>query len=264
MIIGADGPDATPGRESRRDTSKGRVYEKTGRRYPSVTSILQVINKPALMNWAARKEREMVIECSADLFDNLQDYEMLDMSRDAWIDKLKLHLGKMMAHQKEVRKAANIGSQTHALVEWNLKARLNLEIGPAPEACDKAEWGFACWKDWARSVSLRPILIEQVVFSELYGYAGTLDLLAEVNGVLTVLDWKTGKRVYAEAHLQNAAYRTALREMGIADPANGLLVRLPKTETDPDFEVVQALPEADCISVFLNAKNLWDWVQTTE
>jgi hypothetical protein len=120
------------------------------------------------------------------------------------------------------------------------------------------------WEDWKKSVHLKPIAIEQVVYSPKYGYAGTLDLLAEVNGELAVLDWKTGKAVYSEAHLQNAAYRQAVREMGHGDPVKGYIVRLPKVETDPEFEVVEAEPEGSSFEVFLNTQKLWEWNYANE
>jgi len=107
-------------------------------------------------------------------------------------------------------------------------------------------------------------MVEQVVYSEKHRYAGTLDLLAEVNGVLTVVDWKTGKAVYSEAHLQNAAYRQAVREMKHGDPKQGLIVRLPKTYDDPEFEVVEAKSEVSQFPKFTNAIALWTWMQEME
>jgi hypothetical protein len=167
----------------------------------------------------------------------------------------------MKAHKKELQKAADIGSQVHALIEWTLRAELLYAAGPSPRITDKAQWAFMAWEDWKKSVHLKPIAIEQVVWSDAHGYAGTLDLLAEVNGELSVLDWKTGKAVYAESHLQNAAYRHAIREMGHGDPVRGLVIRLPKTETDPNFEVVEAAAEETSFEVFLHAKRLWEWQQ---
>ena len=61
------------------------------------------------------------------------------------------------------------------------------------------------WRDWARSAALEPLTIERTVYCEVCGYAGTLDLYARVRGVLTVLDWKSGKAIYPEAFLQNVA-----------------------------------------------------------
>lgn len=161
-----------------------------------------------------------------------------------------------------VAKAGDIGSQVHALIEWTLRARLCQEPGPSPSVTSKkAEWALASWQRWANSVDLKPIAVEQTVYSETHGYAGTMDLLALVNGEAVVLDWKTGKAVYNEAHLQNAAYRHAIREMGHGDPKKGLIVRLPKVETDPDFEVVEARDEKECFQVFLSTIDLWTWIQ---
>ena len=89
-------------------------------------------------------------------------------------------------------------------------------------------------------------------------------MCAEINGVVTLCDWKTGKAVYYEAHLQNAAYRVAVREMGIADPKAGLILRLPKTKEEPGFEAVPARDERQCFEVFLAAKKLWQDMQETD
>lgn len=245
----------------REDTFKGRFYEAPdGKRYPSVTTILSCVGKPALINWAAKIERELVLETSADLYCDCPTTPK--MSRIAWLTTMGNRLGKSRAHQRQLAKAGDIGSQVHALIEWTLRARLCQEPGPSPSIdSDKAQWAFSCWQNWAKSVDLKPLAIEQVVYSETHGYAGTMDLLAEVNGKLTVLDWKTGKAIYHEAHLQNAAYRSALREMGHGDPEQGIIVRLPKVDTDPEFEAKAAHDEKESLQVFLSTMQLWKWTQ---
>lgn len=236
-----------------------RWYEINGLELPSVTTILQVIAKPALTAWSAKVERELVTSVSADLYEDISGTPR--MSRIAYMNTLDKRLGLEKAHKKELAKASEIGSQVHQLIEWTLRTQLMQKVGPSPHITDKAQWAFMAWEDWKKSVNLKPIWIEQTVWSEKHGYAGTLDLLAEVEGVVTVVDWKTGKSVYAEAHLQNAAYRQAIREMGHADPQQGLIVRLPKVETDPNFEVVAAKPENLMFPKFLDAMSLWTWQQ---
>ena len=247
---------------NRRDGQRGRTYEIDGRSYPSVTTVLSVIAKPALVPWSAKVEREMVITAAADLY--LDCAETPPMTRIGWVASLRARLGREKANQKELAKAAEIGSQAHALIEWNLKSQLCAQPGPAPRIGAKAMWAFAAWERWSQSVNLKPIMIEQVCWSENFGFAGTFDLMAEVNGRLTLLDWKTGKRVYAEAHLQNAAYRAAVREMGHGDIGAGMIVRLPKLESDPEFEVVEAMPEPICLPVFLDALRVWTWREKCE
>lgn len=249
---------------SKRENGRGaRWYTApNGSEYPSVTTILSVIGKPALIAWSAKVEREMVTNVSADLYQDIAGTPK--MSKMAYLNSLQTRLGKEKAHSKELAKAGDIGSQIHALVEWTLKASMMEQPGPSPHVTDKAQWGFMAWEDWKKSVNLKPVYIEQTVFSERYGYAGTMDLLAYVNGVLTVLDWKSGKAIYPEAYLQNAAYRHALREMGHGDPQQGIIVRLPKVDTDPEFEVKVCPPEKYCMDVFFCAKKLWEWAQAND
>jgi hypothetical protein len=250
----------TPTIQNRKQIRAGRFYEIDDcGTLPSVTTILSVIGKPALIAWSAKVEREMVTKVSADLYEDVS--KSSPMTRAGWLLTLGNRLGKEKAHTKELAKAGDIGTQVHNLVEWTLKGELMYDAGPSPRIEDKAQWAFMAWQDWRKAVNLKPIAIEQVIWSRTHGYAGTLDLLAEVDGVLTVIDWKTGKAVYPEAHLQNAAYRQAIREMGHGDPKQGLIVRLPKIETDPNFEVVEAKPEEPMFFKFLNAISLWKWAQ---
>ena len=139
------------------------------------------------------------------------------------------------------------------------RRRLGQVVGPEPVVEDAATWAVMAWEDWAASVELEPIFVEQIVYSRRYRYAGTMDLFARVNGVETVIDWKTGKAVYAESGLQNVAYQSALIEMGHGAPTAGLVVRLPKVQTDPAFEVVEVAPVAELLPTFLAVLEVWRW-----
>jgi hypothetical protein len=247
----------------RENRSGSRWYEIEGMEYPSVTTILSVVGKPALIAWSANTEREMVMNASSQLYQDIAGTPK--MSPTAYLMSLKTRIGTVRAGQKELAKAAEIGSQTHKLIEWNLRASLMQEPGPSPQISDRAMWAFMAWEDWRKSVNLKPIYIEQTVWSKTHGFAGTMDLLAEVNGVLTVVDWKTGKAIYPEAYLQNAAYRNALREMGHGDPVQGIIVRLPKNTEDPEFEaqIIQE-NEQSLFGTFMHVFKLWKWVQRGE
>lgn len=246
---------------SRKQTIRGRFYETADGTYPSVTTVLSVIGKPALINWAAKEERTLVMEESANLY---QDAPMEKMSRQAWITTLERRLGDERAHTRLLRKAGDIGSQVHAMIEYTLRARLCQKVEAPPALSPKAAWAFSVYERWANRVKLTPMLIEQTVYSVEHGYAGTMDLFAEIDGKATVVDFKTGKAVYPEAHLQNAAYRTALRTMGHGDATQGIILRLPKNETDPEPEAVIADDETSSLEVFLHTKRLWEWSQAKD
>lgn len=237
---------------------------------PSVTTILGAVGKPALINWAAKVEREMVLRAAADLWEDIPNIATIatKMSRMAYLSTLEQRLGKEKANVKFRNKAADIGSEIHAMVEWTLRRELKQEVGPGPKLSDKALWGFMAWEDWRKQANLVPLAIEQTVWSTKYGYAGTMDLYCELDLPTgkrgrVVSDWKSGKGIYNEASLQNAAYVQALIEMGHAEhPIHGLIVRVPKVETDPKFETkfIPAGDQAALLRVFLNVLELWKWL----
>ncbi len=238
----------------------GRFYDVDGELLPSVTHILSAIAKPALIAWSANTERAAVTEAAADLYlDWCRQIVPSVMPRESYVATLLARLGNVKAHQKALAKAGDIGTQAHKLIEWTMRTALGAVAGPKPVVNDPALWAFMAFEDWAKSVSLKPVLIEQVVYSKLYQFAGTMDLLARVNGALTLVDFKTGKGIYPEAFLQSAAYQTALCEMGYVTPSAGLIVRLPKVETDPAFEVGEVPPVMDLLPVFLATKTVWEW-----
>lgn len=243
----------------RQDGRSGRFYRVEGddEPYVSVTHALSCIAKPALISWAANQERTFVMDAAADLYLDL--CKTPPMGRPMYLATLQSRLGKQRAHQKALAKAGEIGSQIHHLIEWNIRQSLGQVVGPEPRVLDKAQWGFMAFQDWANSVRLRPIFIEQMVYSRTHKYAGTMDLLAEVNGVVSLVDFKSGKSIYAEAYLQNVAYQQALKEMGHQAATQGYIVRLPKVDTDPEFEVGEVPPVEILWPTFLAVLRVWKW-----
>lgn len=248
------------GIETRRQTRQGRFYDLPDRPpYPSVTTVLQALAKPALVNWAAKVERERVMDLASTLYADLATCP--PMSRAAFYTTLQSRLGDEKAGQKLLAKAGEIGSEAHQMIEWRTRTLMGQAVGAPPAITDKAQWAVMAWEDWWRTHDVQPIHVEQVVFSDTHRYAGTVDLVARVDGLPMLIDYKTGKAVYAEAHLQNAAYQHALLEMGHEDCAGGLVVRLPKVETDPEFEVVPVEGREEMFQVFVHLLQVWRWQQ---
>ena len=93
--------------------NKSRFYEVMGKHYPSVTTILGAIGKPALVAWSAKVERGLVLEESANLYETVSETQK--MSRLGWLTTMTDRLGKTKANQRELAQASEIGSQAH---EW--------------------------------------------------------------------------------------------------------------------------------------------------
>jgi hypothetical protein len=250
--------------QKRTTTSSSRFYHIDGHDLPSVTTILSAIAKPALVKWAENTAKAATMDAAADLYIDLQRVGGGQLSRAGYVATLEGRLGKQKQTDREIAKAQEIGTQAHALVEWSLRQRLGQAVGPRPAASSAAEWAFMAFEDWAASVQLEPLFTEQTVWSIRDGYAGTMDLLARVNGELAVIDFKTSKAVYAEYHLQVAAYMAALEDMGHERPTRGLIVRLPKSEHDPAFEVVAVDDPAALLETFRHVAEVWRWWHAAE
>ena len=143
------------------DDARGRHYTIDGCEYPSVTTIISAISKPALTNWAASVEREMVIAESFQLYENLSKARIPLLSSTKWALNLQERLGKERANRKILRQASEIGSQAHAMIEWTLRNMMCEKQGPSPSIGEKATWAFTQWLKWKDSVRLKPILIEK-------------------------------------------------------------------------------------------------------
>jgi len=269
----------------------GRVYHTPDGDFPSVTAILEVINKPSLMRWAANEERKMVMRVSGELYGSLPEGPKL--GTPSWIMALEARLGESRAHEKLTQKAKEIGSGVHEYIEYRIRKYLGIPGGEEPQLPEGGAHAYQAFQTWAKTVSFKPRLIEQVVYSVTHRYAGTLDILANVTvpagiyttrphpmmeeyrlkqhrcyntglpdggSVMMIGDWKTSKAIYWESYLQVAAYAMAIVEMGHAQqPLHAVIVRLPKLATDPNFETcfIHADDMPDLFETFLSAKKLW-------
>lgn len=258
---------------SRSSGSYGRWYEVSdNRRYPSVTTILGVIAKPALVKWAANTERELVMDVAAQVYESLAGKVISKPSFEAAVNG---RLGAARSHQIQMAHAASIGSLVHARIEWEMRTQLGLkglkeptvpeqEVGADGQVTEHpAHVAYQAYRKWREAHDVRPVAVEQIVWSHKYGYAGTVDWVGYVADQLTLADWKTAAGVYDEMRLQVAAYRQAWIEMGHGvPPLGGYLLRLPKTPNDT-FEphVIPWSEQDELFVVFRAARHLFVWQQ---
>jgi hypothetical protein len=253
---------------NRRDTSGGRFYmlhDRETRRpisVPSVTTILGVIAKPALIHWAANQERTLAFEAAYEAQEELKRIE--GVTRDTFVAILNAKLGHVKAFRRKMDAAAAIGTQAHRAAEWTLRKLAGDRVGSFPALSPEAKLGFEAFERWMAAHHVEVICVEQVVGSIDHEFAGTLDAFLLVDGVPTLCDLKTSKAIYAEHYVQLAAYDAAVREMVAKDgwpvpvPEAHLVIRLPKTANDPEFEAhVPPAPVAEMFPTFMAARRVW-------
>lgn len=172
----------------------GRYYKFEGKELPSVTTICGMLEKPALIPWAANA-------CA--------DYILDEIGRQTWPLSLQALSSIVEAARTNFRKvgmrAMDIGSQVHQIIEEYLQSgREPFKAEPAVAS------GFQAFKEWQAQHKLEVIATEQTLYAE--RYAGTCDLICKLNGRRYLIDFKTSKlaedaSAYPEHRYQVAAYR---------------------------------------------------------
>lgn len=208
---------------------------------PGVTSTLGILDKPALIPWAASM-------ASGYIQDNLP--ENADKSQIAEVCK------KAKTHYRDFTdKAADIGTEVHLYAQ-------NLFKGEPIQVPDNSLVinGVQALHTWLNENQVQPIDVEQIVFSKSAFFAGMVDLLAGVNGKLSLVDFKTGKDIYREHRIQTAgAYRFAWEEEHQEQIEQVIIVNTNKLTGIPKIEIIDDPSELQLYAdIFLRTKSLND------
>lgn len=213
--------------------------------YPRLTSVLDILNRPALMWWAANQEREMCRTAVVETYAQCKSLLLTPAVQPIdFLHEFDRVLGSQKAHQKQSQKAKDIGSETHALIQHDLKARLG-KFDPEPAHSDASALAFMAWEDWRKDQDFVPVSAETPLASVTLESGGTNDAAGTCrpssDSNFLVCDWKSSKRsktspngIYFEAKVQVAVYRRMGIEMGLfPEDSMACVVRLPKSEDDP-------------------------------
>jgi hypothetical protein len=171
------------------DRGRGHSYTIDGEKADGVTTMLgDGLAKPALINWAANTTANYAVDNWADLG---------ELAPSARLEKLK------RARYEELDKAARRGTEVHRLAERLVKG---IEVEVPEELRGHVESYVKFLDDFEPEA----MLIEGVVASRKWRYAGTLDLVARIDGVPWLLDVKTARSgIFPDVALQLACYRHA-------------------------------------------------------
>lgn len=154
-------PMVLPNLKSETHTDGKRYYTSpSGKRLPSVTTVVGAMKKQAIMEW-----RNRVGEVEANRISKL---------------------------------ATGRGNRVHDLAERYLK---NKKIEWVREMPDSVEMFRTLIPHLHRINNIH--YIEQALWSEQIGLAGRVDLIAEWDGVLSVIDFKTSKKIKKKEDIQD-------------------------------------------------------------
>jgi hypothetical protein len=150
-----------------------------------------------------------------------------------WANNLGLEGYKMGEYVDEL---AQVGSCAHAMVEAMLK-NTEPDLADFSKAqIDMAENSILSFLEWQKSNKLEVLQTELQLVSEKLKYGGTIDCYCKLNGLYTVLDFKTGKGIYDDYLFQVSAYKYLAIENGYPVNQVGIL-QIGRTEDEGFSEV---------------------------
>jgi len=128
-----------------------------------------------------------------------------------WANKVGREHG--VSHREFTDDAADIGKMAHSFVEHYLKGRPLPSFPNAPDAhVTQAMASFENFKSWFNNLDFHLIVAEYPLVSLFLAVGGTIDLVALVNGFITLVDLKTSNGVYDDHKAQVAAYAAMWEE----------------------------------------------------
>lgn len=179
------------------------------------TSVLKVINKPALMFYPMNKALEY-----------LQELKAKPTSKD-FIQAKRAHV----EHSNAGKQAGKVG---HALVEALAHGK-EVIMPTDPELKKIAESIQSAYRAFLEDFKPVDLEIEAPFYSKTHGFAGTLDRLCEIDGKKVILDFKTTNTsrfnadgIYPEYFAQLGGYSLGFTEMTGIEADDLAIVNLPK------------------------------------
>ena len=211
------------------DEEKHRYYIDQ-KQLTGVTTVLGVLAKPALIQWAANEAIKYLMEHITELL----TFPIVKERVDEILEKART------AHAQKRDKSADIGTLAHAEVEKYIKTG-----NWTPTGNKQIDDMVMLFIVWAQKEKVKFLASEKVVHSKVHWFGGKMDFLCEIDGKTYLGDYKTGSGIYFEMFLQCAAYQLALEEQEPETKIDGhIIVNTTKdgkfnVETHYDFEATK-------------------------
>ena len=200
------------------DTAQGRFYEIDGKKYVSVTTVLGILSKPFLLPWAVNQTIQYIVDAGVSL-------EELKKKGSQVYQEAKNY------HSLVKTEAADKGSRCHAAIEQYLKDGTLIFEPDIAQA-------IGAFMLWQKEHKFKILKSEHTVFSK-KGYAGTLDILCELDGKTTLCDLKTSNKIWPEHYLQISAYAKACEQNTCLKIEQCGILRLGKEDGMPEWKPIK-------------------------
>ena len=239
------------------------LYNKYGPRLVSVTSITGMLQKFALVQWAANESVNWLKSNWPDTFEGWTQEQF-----EAYFNNARY------AYKNIAEEAADTGTDFHSLAETYLRTvyeTCDYDYVMPEGLDDSTSQMLSNFIAWCEKNEIQPLMIEQKIIGD--GYGGRCDLVCDCKRfwdksdeiVRCVMDIKTSKAYYDEMGIQLAAYQEASPIIELFDGKEMFsgIIRVNKTGTySTNYKDYSKTHEQDYQS-FLKLKDFF-WLQNPE
>ncbi len=109
--------------------------------------------------------------------------------------------------------------------------------------------------DWFKAVKPEVIHYEFTIWNTKYGYAGTLDLICKINGVVYVIDFKTSAYIWMSHKIQLSSYKHSDYVMKNYPDAKMAILQIGYRMNQKRYKFTEV---DDCFDLFLSARTIWE------
>ena len=204
---------------------KEHIHTLDGLPLHGITTVLKVISKPALIQWAANMAVQYIK-------DNSSGFDMFEGEQTNFYRGItdKLLEEARFAHRKKKEKASDWGTIIHKAIEDWIKTETE------PKLENEQQVVFDKFKDWVEENKIEFLESEKHVWSKNLWIGGITDGIMKMDGKKYVFDIKTSSAIYNEHFFQMAAYQVCLEEMGGHKDIEGYVVINLKKDGSIDFK----------------------------
>lgn len=165
------------------------------------------------------------------------------LKAEGFLDYSKIPVGVLEASQK-------FGSAVHRTTEYNDKSILNED-----ELDDNLRPPLEAWRNFNKDYRTEITLIEAMLYSKIWWFAGMLDRIVAIDGESTLVEIKTPYEISDTTALQTAGYEILVEENLDIKIKNRLVVQLLP---DGQYKVTSFKEKMDR-NVFLSAVQNYHW-----
>ena len=236
---------------------------------PSVTGLLGMKAKPALINWASKESLKVVRRRLAEHQSaNGETYPLLPAFVENW-------LADAEANWRDEDGSTTIGHVAHSFAYEELRSRHGLapkprfpiELDPVlmpdftPAMLEATNASALQIVKFFDEHDFKPIMMERPLWSPTEGYCGTPDYIGLYDGVLAVADYKTSKKIYAEYWAQLAALQNMYEEeFPDQKIMKRVAINIPKDGSDLQVQVRDRDHRQDeDLGMFRACQALYNW-----